>query len=132
MVHVFQQYLAQLPHLATAGVWDIPGVPPIRSMSAALVAWMALSQVPQPVNGCYSGRGTRSGMAATCGGLMVDIEVVAGVAGWSLRSTAIYKYLHTVLPADEHGFCLFSGLMSTLQQQLGVQVFGDVKMPGPL
>ena len=63
---------------------------------------------------------------------MVDIEVVAGVADWSLRSTAIYKYLHTVLPADEHGFCLFSGLMSTLQQQLWVQVFGNVKIPGPL
>ena len=97
-----------------------------------MVAWMALAQVPQPVNGYYSGHSTRSGMAATCRGLMVDIEVVAGVAGWSLRSTAIYKYLHTVLPADEHGFCLFAGLMSTLQQQLGVKVFGDVKMPGPL
>ena len=71
-------------------------------------------------------------MAATCRGLMVDIEVVAGGAGWSLRSTAIYKSVQAVLPADRHGFCLFSGLMSTLQQQLGVQVFGYVKIPGPL
>ena len=131
-LHVFKRYLARLPRVAVASVWDIPGLPPIRNVSAVFVAWLALARVPQPANGLYSGHSTRSGMAATCRGLMVDIEVVAGVAGWSLRSAAIYKYLHTVLPADQHGFCLFSGLMSTLQRQLGVQVFGDVSIPGPL
>ena len=99
--------------------WQQPvcGVPPIRNVSAAFVAWMALAQVPQPVRGCYAGHSTRPGMAATCRsglaascrGLIGDIEVVAGAAGWSLRSTAIDKDLHAVLPwlvcvlrADEH------------------------------
>ncbi len=131
-LHVFKGYLARLTRMAKASVWDIPGLPPITNGSAVFAAWMALAQVPQPANGFYSGHSTRSVVAASCRGLMDDIEVVAGVAGWSLRSTAIYKYLHTVLPADQHGFCLFAGLMSTLQQQLGVQVFGDVKIPGPL
>ena len=88
---------------------QVCGVPPIRNVSAAFVAGMTLAQVPQPVRGCYAGHSTRSRVAAICRGLIGDIEVVAGVAGWGLRSTAIYKDLQAALPTDAHGFCLSQG-----------------------
>ena len=58
---------------------------------------------------------------------MVDLEVIAGTAGWSLSSMTVFKYLRHVLPAGYVAFALFAGLMPVLQQNLAVQTFEDVQ-----
>ena len=82
LLQVFKGYLARLPRVAKASVWGILGLPPVRNGSVVFVAWLALAHVSQPANGFYSGHSTRSGMAATCRGLMVTLRWwMVGLAG---------------------------------------------------
>lgn len=109
-------------------MWEIVSLPAFGAASKAFPLWLTLLRFPAPSSGVYSGHSTRSGFAAACRGLGVDLEVLCQVAGWAVTSPTVFKYLAHVCPADQHAFCLFAGLMGVLQQAHAVNTLGDVRL----
>lgn len=128
VLSLFRRYLRVCPGPLQHSAWQVDGLPTLPSVQVACPQWLRLCRARAPVNCAYTGHSTRSGFAVACRSLMIDIEVIAAVGGWSLTSTSIYKYLRHAAPAGPAAFCLFAGLMSVLQQRLGQLEFGDITL----
>lgn len=103
--------------------WNTPAMLPMPPVSVAFQQFLSLLCVPAPPGGKYTGHSTRSGFVASLRGLSVPLEVAAEVAGWSLTSSAVYKYLRFRLQADDYTYTMFCSLLDPVTAATARTVF---------